>query len=109
MGVSPRTHGSGLFTRGQTQILTLCTLGTAKEGQRIDDLSLDLQPKLLRALEDREFRRVGSSQAGIKFDTRVIAASKKDLWNEVQDPGSTGSSYRGGTVTRTFFPRRSAS
>src|SRR6187455_3405289 len=39
--VSPRTHGSGLFTRGQTQILTLLTLGTAKEGQRIDDLSLE--------------------------------------------------------------------
>ncbi len=39
--VSPRTHGSGLFTRGQTQIMTLCTLGTAKEGQRIDDLSLE--------------------------------------------------------------------
>src|SRR5213083_1239794 len=41
VGVSPRTHGSGLFTRGQTQILSLCTLGTAKEGQRIDDLSLE--------------------------------------------------------------------
>jgi polyribonucleotide nucleotidyltransferase len=39
--VSPRTHGSALFTRGQTQILTLLTLGTAKEGQRIDDLSLE--------------------------------------------------------------------
>ncbi len=37
--VSPRTHGSALFTRGQTQILTLCTLGTQKEQQRIDDLS----------------------------------------------------------------------
>ena len=35
----PRTHGSGLFTRGQTQIVSLLTLGTAKEGQRIDDLS----------------------------------------------------------------------
>ena len=41
VGVSPRTHGSGLFTRGQTQIMTLLTLGTAKEGQRIDDLSLE--------------------------------------------------------------------
>jgi polyribonucleotide nucleotidyltransferase len=41
VSVSPRTHGSGLFTRGQTQILSLCTLGTAKEGQRIDDLSLE--------------------------------------------------------------------
>ena len=39
--VSPRTHGSALFQRGQTQIMTLCTLGTAKEGQRIDDLSLE--------------------------------------------------------------------
>jgi len=41
VSVSPRTHGSGLFTRGQTQIMSLCTLGTAKEGQRIDDLSLE--------------------------------------------------------------------
>jgi polyribonucleotide nucleotidyltransferase len=39
VGVSPRTHGSGLFTRGQTQIMSLLTLGTAKEGQKIDDLS----------------------------------------------------------------------
>jgi polyribonucleotide nucleotidyltransferase len=41
VGVNPRAHGSGLFTRGQTQILTTLTLGTAKEGQRIDDLSLE--------------------------------------------------------------------
>ncbi len=39
--VAPRAHGSALFTRGQTQIMTLLTLGTAKEGQRIDDLSLE--------------------------------------------------------------------
>jgi polyribonucleotide nucleotidyltransferase len=41
VGVSARTHGSALFTRGQTQIMSLLTLGTAKEGQRIDDLSLE--------------------------------------------------------------------
>jgi polyribonucleotide nucleotidyltransferase len=41
VSVSPRTHGSALFTRGQTQVMTLLTLGTAKEGQRIDDLSLE--------------------------------------------------------------------
>src|SRR5439155_21963556 len=41
VSVMPRTHGLGLFTRGQTQIMTLLTLGTAKEGQRIDDLSLE--------------------------------------------------------------------
>jgi polyribonucleotide nucleotidyltransferase len=39
VGVSPRTHGSALFTRGQTQIMSLLTLGTVKEGQKIDDLS----------------------------------------------------------------------
>ncbi len=47
VSVSPRTHGSGLFTRGQTQILTLLTLGTAKEGQRIDDLSLEQERRYM--------------------------------------------------------------
>lgn len=40
-GIAPRTHGSGLFTRGETQVLTLLALGTMKEAQRIDDLSID--------------------------------------------------------------------
>jgi polyribonucleotide nucleotidyltransferase len=47
VGVSPRTHGSALFTRGQTQIMTLLTLGTAKEGQRIDDLSLEAERRYM--------------------------------------------------------------
>ncbi len=45
--VAPRTHGSALFTRGQTQILSLLTLGTAKEGQRIDDLSLEQERRFM--------------------------------------------------------------
>ncbi len=45
--VSPRAHGSGLFQRGQTQILSLLTLGTAKEGQRIDDLSLETDRRFM--------------------------------------------------------------
>jgi polyribonucleotide nucleotidyltransferase len=45
--VAPRTHGSALFTRGQTQIMTLLTLGTAKEGQRIDDLSLEEERRFM--------------------------------------------------------------
>jgi polyribonucleotide nucleotidyltransferase len=45
--VSPRTHGSALFTRGQTQIMSLLTLGTAKEGQRIDDLSLESERRFM--------------------------------------------------------------
>jgi polyribonucleotide nucleotidyltransferase len=47
VGVSPRTHGSALFTRGQTQIMSLLTLGTAKEGQRIDDLSLEAERRFM--------------------------------------------------------------
>ncbi|HEU0056594.1 MAG TPA: polyribonucleotide nucleotidyltransferase [Gaiella sp.] len=47
VGISPRTHGSALFTRGQTQILTLCTLGTAKEQQRIDDLSTEQERRYI--------------------------------------------------------------
>ena len=34
----PRTHGSGMFTRGQTQVLTTCTLGGAKDAQLLDGL-----------------------------------------------------------------------
>src|SRR5213075_2031234 len=47
VGINPRTHGSALFTRGQTQIMTLLTLGTAKEGQRIDDLSLESERRYM--------------------------------------------------------------
>jgi polyribonucleotide nucleotidyltransferase len=47
VGVAPRPHGSALFTRGQTQIMTLLTLGTAKEGQRIDDLSLEQERRFM--------------------------------------------------------------
>jgi len=38
VGVLPRTHGSALFTRGETQSLVVTTLGTAQDEQRIDDL-----------------------------------------------------------------------
>ncbi|MCQ9206737.1 MAG: polyribonucleotide nucleotidyltransferase [Omnitrophica bacterium] len=37
-GILPRTHGSGLFTRGQTQALCVTTLGTSADEQRIDAL-----------------------------------------------------------------------
>jgi polyribonucleotide nucleotidyltransferase len=39
VNISPRAHGSGLFTRGETQVLTLATLGTLSEAQEIDSLS----------------------------------------------------------------------
>lgn len=39
VGYSPRAHGSAIFTRGETQALTLATLGTPREAQEIDTLS----------------------------------------------------------------------
>ena len=39
VGLLPRVHGSGMFTRGQTQVLTVCTLGSTKDAQLMDDLS----------------------------------------------------------------------
>jgi len=39
VGLLPRAHGSGLFTRGETQVLSVATLGTPREEQIIDDLS----------------------------------------------------------------------
>lgn len=44
VGLLPRTHGSGLFTRGQTQALTLTTLGAAGDAQTIDGLG-DVETK----------------------------------------------------------------
>jgi polyribonucleotide nucleotidyltransferase len=38
INVSPRAHGSGLFTRGETQVLTMATLGTPREAQELDNL-----------------------------------------------------------------------
>ncbi len=40
VGVAPRTHGSALFTRGQTQALSVAALGTLKEEMRVDTLGL---------------------------------------------------------------------
>ena len=38
VGVIPRVHGSGLFTRGQTQVLTIATLGTLSDAQKLEGL-----------------------------------------------------------------------
>ncbi len=46
-GVLPRTHGSSLFTRGETQVLGTVTLGTGRDEQIIDDLGLEDGEKFL--------------------------------------------------------------
>ena len=46
-GVLPRTHGSSLFTRGETQALVVATLGTARDEQRIDSLQGDYSDRFM--------------------------------------------------------------
>lgn len=47
MGVLPRTHGSALFTRGETQSLALTTLGTKQDGQIIDGLTAESRDRFI--------------------------------------------------------------
>ena len=47
VGVLPRVHGSGLFTRGQTQVLSVATLGTEADEQEIDSIGLDLPKRYM--------------------------------------------------------------
>jgi polyribonucleotide nucleotidyltransferase len=41
VGLIPRVHGSGMFKRGQTQVLTIATLGTPRDSQELDDLGAE--------------------------------------------------------------------
>jgi len=47
VGVLPRVHGSGLFTRGQTQVLTICTLGTKNDAQELDGLDSETEKRYM--------------------------------------------------------------
>jgi len=46
-GLIPRTHGSGLFTRGQTQVLSIVTLGSPGDEQTLDTMELDSKKKYM--------------------------------------------------------------
>ena len=50
----------------------------------IGDLPLELQPKLLRVLQEQRFERLGGSRT-VQVDVRVIAATNQDLWTMVQE------------------------
>src|SRR5271166_506395 len=73
-------HERGAFTgalmqkKGRFEIADQGTLFL----DEIGDINLDLQPKLLRALQEREFERLGSAKT-IRVDVRLIAATHRDL------------------------------
>jgi formate hydrogenlyase transcriptional activator len=73
-------HARGAFTGACTQ--TKGRFQMADGGtlflDEIGDMPLELQPKLLRALQEREFERLGSSQT-VRVNARVVAATNQDL------------------------------
>ena len=47
VGVLPRAHGTGLFTRGETQVLNILTLGMTRESQRLDTIDPDSEKRYI--------------------------------------------------------------
>jgi formate hydrogenlyase transcriptional activator len=73
-------HEKGAFTGAVSQKvgrLELADRGTLFLDE-VGDIPLELQPKLLRALQDREFERLGNSRT-MKVDMRLVAATNRDL------------------------------
>jgi len=65
VGLLPRTHGSALFTRGQTQVLTLATLGSARMEQQLDGLGIKVAKRFIHhynftPFSTGEVKRIGT-------------------------------------------------
>ncbi len=65
VGILPRTHGSGLFNRGQTQVLAITTLGPTRKRQQLDGLGIEETKRFIHhynfpPFSVGEVRRVGS-------------------------------------------------
>ena len=88
VGVLPRVHGTGLFTRGQTQVLSACTLDTLSGESRLVDRTLKLWLKQLDAHERAQFvdsmysvlSSVGASTlTELNADRKALMSSLKHL------------------------------
>jgi formate hydrogenlyase transcriptional activator len=79
-------HERGAFTGAFAQ--SIGRFQMADKGtlflDEIGDLPVELQPKLLRALQEQEFERLGSSRT-IRVDVRIVAATNQDLLRRVRD------------------------
>ncbi len=79
-------HEKGAFTGAITQKIGRFEL--AHQGtlflDEVGDIPLELQPKLLRVLQEQEFERLGSTKT-LKVDVRLVAATNRDLWQMVSE------------------------
>jgi polyribonucleotide nucleotidyltransferase len=65
VGLLPRTHGSALFTRGQTQVLTITTLGSTRKEQQLDGLGIEETKRFIHhynmpPFSNGEVKRIGT-------------------------------------------------
>lgn len=90
VGLLPRAHGSGLFTRGQTQALSVCTLGALGDVQILDGLELEESKRFMHHYNFPQFsvgetgpirgpgrREIGHGALGEKALERVIPEEKE--------------------------------
>src|SRR5690606_16336552 len=90
VGILPRAHGSGLFTRGQTQVLSACTLGALGDVQILDGLELEESKRFMHHYNFPHFsvgevgpirgpgrREIGHGALGEKALERVIPEEKE--------------------------------
>lgn len=90
IGLLPRTHGSGLFTRGQTQVLSVCTLGALGDVQILDGLDLEESKRFMHHYNFPQFsvgetgpirgpgrREIGHGALGERALEKVIPGDKE--------------------------------
>ncbi|HLR66185.1 polyribonucleotide nucleotidyltransferase [Virgibacillus alimentarius] len=90
VGILPRTHGSGLFTRGQTQALSVCTLGALGDVQILDGLDLEESKRFMHHYNFPQYsvgetgpirgpgrREIGHGALGERALEKVIPSDKE--------------------------------
>lgn len=98
-------HTRGAFTgatNARTGLLEQANGGTLFIDE-VGELPLDLQPKLLRALESRQIRPLGSSE-WIPFDARVVVATHRNLRKQVDEGTFRGDLYYRLAVVEVYVP-----
>ena len=81
VGVLPRTHGSSVFTRGETQALVTVTLGTSDDAQRMDFLEGDFQKRFMLHYNSHLFPSARRAFcAGLVAGRLGTARSPKERW-----------------------------